>query len=245
MAHGSALADEVCGDDRLTVAGAERVGGAPEEREGECQQDAGRAQVSRDERLESRAVLLCHGRRELRRRALPIARIDLGPRLRDRERAREPVRGIGAQLSRRAYRRGTRRRDARAAERRDDDFLPADAAGVRLVSQGERCRLLEPRPCEHQLVTRRRQPSRARWKLESLALRLQLNSAAVHEQFDVGNDLAAQRGRIDASSLASLERRDLRHVEDVVHVHAVSRHDDRARVVDREVAERMGRRNRR
>ena len=59
VAHGSALADEVRGDDRLAVAGAERVGGAPEEREGECQEDAGRAQVSRDERLESRAVLLC------------------------------------------------------------------------------------------------------------------------------------------------------------------------------------------
>ncbi len=76
MADGSALADEVGGDDRLAVARAERVRCAPEESEGERQEDAGRAQVARDERLEARAVLLRNGRSELRRHTGRVAGLD-------------------------------------------------------------------------------------------------------------------------------------------------------------------------
>ena len=103
VAHGSALADEVGGDDRLAVAGAERVRSAPEEGEGKREEDAGRAQVARDERLEARAVLLRNGRGELRRHTGRVAGLDPGARLRDRERAGEPVLGICAQLLRRAH----------------------------------------------------------------------------------------------------------------------------------------------
>ncbi len=120
----AARADEVGGDDRLPVAGRERVRGAPEERERERAEDHERAQMlPADERGEAR-VRDAVGRRErLARRAAPAVRPFVGAswrrRMRDVERAREQVSS------------GTRAARPRPSGRRaEDDLLPADTAGV-------------------------------------------------------------------------------------------------------------------
>ena len=132
-------ADEVAGDDRLAVAGRERVRGAPERRDEERQQDHAERQVAaRDERLEAAAPMLGGAQAvEARRRAGPVAERERGGRRRDVERRAEQLVGIGAELVAR-----TLGGDARSAQLGpvlgvDDDLAPADPRAEVAVAERE------------------------------------------------------------------------------------------------------------
>ena len=128
--------------------------------------------------------------------------------------------------------------------RADNDLLPADAAGVVRVVHDHRLGAVDRRSPEDHLEPHRVQAGDAARECERACHRLQRDRAAV----DGDVQAARQTPRIDSgidAILASLVRRDLGHVEDVADVELMPGHLDAREAVDREVAERVGRRDRR
>ena len=119
--NAAALADEVGGDDRLPVARAERVRGAPEEGDRERGEDAGRAEVAPlDERGEARSDVRLSTRLRGERGGAPGVRRPAATRGRARASRRAGSRagpsGYARSWSRRAHRRA--RSSRRCARRR-------------------------------------------------------------------------------------------------------------------------------
>ena len=214
-----ARADEVRRDDRLPVAGGERVRRAPEDGERKRREHDERAQVTAaDQRREARVRdPVRRGERAAReqgRRGV-ASRRQRGRDVRDVERAAQQVLRVCTQLV-----------GGRAGLRADDDLLPSDAVGIVVVHDDNVDVLVDAWPGEDRLEARRVQAGRA---------------ARVRER---GADHAeARRMSVDANAESPdanshlLQRRDLGHVHHVADVEAVARDLDTREAVDREVAE--------
>jgi hypothetical protein len=247
MAAAPAGADQIGRDHRLAVAGRQRMERAPAEGgEQEEQQDAvarGRALEDRGEAIAAAALA-----RRLRATAHPRCRDRASPRphaeVRDGAvgRARQQRRRVAAQAlggvvgGDVAAHRG-------AATGRGDDGLPADAAGERRVAHGDGPVRRDAR-AEQELDARRPQPPGAHREADAPAGRERQRDAPPadrerHAARDVG---ALSREDLRGLQSALLEGRDLRLVEDVAHVDAIGGDAHDVEVVDREVAQRVGRR---
>ena len=259
MARRPARPDEVGGDDRLSVPRAERVGRPPEHRQKERDGDDRRAQiVFRDQARKPALGSRRHAGRCLelpavdRRRCTGgRARRELRGRRGDIERALEEILRIGAQLVARRGRADARRLDGRArVGRRDDDLLPAEAIPVVPVAVGKRPAAVRNRAgLDDELEPRRIEPAYPLRERERPVELRQLEPLPVHRQRQVGDDLVRERGPVgllaEPLHLAlGLERRDLGQVEHVHHVDPVTGRLDAAVLVDREVPERVSRRQR-
>ena len=136
VARSPARADEIRGDHRLPVTGAERVCGTPERGDQERNQNDADAQVaSLDQRLEGATRVLGRGRPgEGRRHSRRVPRHELCARCLHVQRRAQEVLWVCEELVARALGGDVGRDEPGAVPSGDDDFLPAHSLGeVRVV----------------------------------------------------------------------------------------------------------------
>src|SRR6266516_1986069 len=129
---------------------------------------------------------------------------------------------------------------ARAAA--DNDLLPADAVRVVGVAVRDLAASAELRTTQDRLEAGRLQAARSGRMGQRPLDGDEAQAAAVHRQPGAACDATREARGVDD---AGLEGRDLGEVEDVVDVNAWAYDLDAAEAVDREVAERVGGRDRR
>jgi hypothetical protein len=178
-------ADEVPGDERLAVAGRQRVCRSPEGRdEKRDEDDAGREVAVLDQCLEPAAGM---GRRrdaaERRRCPWSVAGHEAGCRGTDVERRAEQLARIGAELVGAAHGGHGGVGDAGAVPRDERDLPPADPARIAPVGElepraGERCRV-------HGLEAQRRQAARALPRADPVRDGAQDDPGAVESQLEL------------------------------------------------------------
>ena len=207
-----ARADHVGGDDRLPVAGCERVRRAPEERQGEGEDDQpGREVVAADQRLEAvRAVL--RGRTGAERRWDACSATWLDRRIGGGRvgRVAQEVPGVRAELVADAPIGRGGGDEPRAAGGVDDDLLPAQALRVVPVTELEcasaRAGVVDGVEAECL------QACRAGPQRDLRVERAHRGSTAVDDDAQPPAELGGDSRPAEAGAL--LERRDLREVEE-------------------------------
>ena len=228
---------EIAGDERLAVAGSQRVRGAPERRHEERDERDSHGQLSAlYQRLEAAADMDAS-------RPRPEPRCCSGDRSRHKagsgrahlEGRREELSRVGTELVRAALGRHRRHDEPCTVPSPDRHLAPADPVGVGSV--GERQPPAVRRSSVHRFEAKRGQAPRPLPLRDAVREQLERRADAVELQLERPGELGRVAGGADAVS--GLEGRDLGEVEDVVDEDTVARELDAGVVVDGEVAERV------